>query len=125
MPLASWVKGTPLEKFTSGYAGHRTDRRAIREWTAARLRGRSAKALLKWIGDEDREALRCLDQLAALSPNSRVRKAIANAQEHRAWLKLIRAEVHASGHPPRGPGPRRRRGPRVGLLAREAQSHTR
>lgn len=122
---ASWRQGTPLDRFTSGYASHRTDRRAVREWTAARLRGRSPKAVLKWIGDEDREAVRCLGELAALPPNSKVRKAVANAHEHRAWLKLVRAEVHASGCHPRGPGPGRRRGPRVGLLAREAQSQGR
>lgn len=125
MPRASWVKGTPLDKFTSGYAGHRMDPTAIRQWTAARLRGRSPKAVLKWIGDEDREAVRCLGELAVLPPTSKVRKAIANAQEHRAWLKLIRAEVHASGRPPRGPAPPRRRGPRVGLLSREAQARSR
>lgn len=124
MARASWKKGSPLVKFTSGNWPHRMDTKAIREWVAAKLRRQSRGKLLVWINWEDRETARCLDALSRMSTSGKVQKAIANAKEHRAWLGLIRAAVPPPAAPPRRkPAKRRRRGPRVGLLAREAQAY--
>lgn len=124
MAKSSWKKGSPLQKFTSGYWPHRMDSTAIRELIAKKLRRQSPASLLAWIKREVRETDQCLDALSQMDTSDRVRMAIANANEHRVWLSRIRAAVPLASPPPqRMPVKHLKRAVRVGLMAQEAQAY--
>ena len=93
MARASWRRGSPIDKFTSGYRPHRMDPSAIRSWTEARLKSKSASAVKAWLSEKSRETDEGLRALTQLPSNEKVKKALANAREHKAWLALVRREV--------------------------------
>jgi hypothetical protein len=111
--------GPTLASFLSGYHPPQMDKKALRQWTAARLIDRPTKLLTQWIDAENLRTIECLKVLQSKTHTVRVEWAITNAKKYRAWLKSVRAEVHALR--PRPARYRRQQGPRVGLLAREAQ----
>lgn len=123
MARASWTKGKPLDAFTSGYRPHRTDPRAVREWTASRLRRLTPEQVRQRLDDGMRKASGALAAFASMSPTAKVRRAKANAKAHRRWIWLIRAELDRLHPQPRGAsGTRARREPRVGYLQTEAKA---
>jgi hypothetical protein len=93
MARATWSSGSPLVKFADGYRRHRTDRRAVREWTSARLRRHSALALKRWLSEESARTAADLAVLRGMSENAKIRRAIANAEDHQKWLRLARTEI--------------------------------
>jgi hypothetical protein len=93
MARASWYSKCPVDKFTSGYRPHRLDNNAIREWASSRLRKGSKNRLLQRLAEGEREVLSALAALRALPTVAKVSRAIANAEEHLAWLRLIRSEL--------------------------------
>jgi hypothetical protein len=115
MVRASWRSSDPLDKFTSGYCGHHLDPTAIRQWTAARLRGHTPGALRKWLAGEEKGAAKALAALRALPPKKKVERAIANANQHLQWLRLIRAELQRRK-------PSRKSRVEVGLLAAKPEA---
>lgn len=112
-------RGPMLDDFLSGFRAPKMDKKALRQWTVEGLIDRPTKLLLQWINDENLRAISCIKALDKKPHSSRVQWAITNAKGYRAWLKSVRAEVHVLR--PRHARYRLRRGPRVGLLAREAQ----
>lgn len=112
-----------FEKFALDYRHHRMERKAIREWTSARLRRRSPPKLRQWVDEEEHEVTKALVEFRSMVGKAKVARAIANAEEHRDWLRLIRGEINRQA-PAGWKAPNRRPSRiRVGLLAREAQAH--
>jgi len=88
-----WKYGKPLDAFTSGYLPHRYERKAVREWTAARLRRQSPNQLHKWLDAQKQKAADALAVFDAMQTSAKVERAKANAKAHYHWVKLIRAEL--------------------------------
>lgn len=123
MARASWTKGKPLDAFTSGYRPHRTDRRAIHEWTVARLRGHTPEQVRERLDEGMRQASSALAAFATMSPTAKVKRAKANAKAHKNWIWMIRAELDRLHPRPTGRGKKRaRRKPRPGYLQTEAKA---
>lgn len=93
MARASWTKGKPLDAFTSGYRPHRTDRRAIHEWTVARLRGHTPTQMRRWLDEGEKKASEALSAFGSMTSTAKIERAKANAKSHLHWLRLIRAEL--------------------------------
>lgn len=123
MARASWKSASLIQKYAHGYRGHRMDRKAIREWTSARLRRQPSHKLRQWVAEEQRNTKAALGLLRGMVGMAKAARATANAQEHHDWLRLVAAEINRQS-PPGGAntrGPRSR--VRVGVLAREAALH--
>ncbi|KDP94939.1 hypothetical protein ER13_08315 [Brevundimonas sp. EAKA] len=123
MARSSWTKGEPLDAFTSGYRPHRTDRRAIHEWTVARLRRLAPEQIRERLDEGMRKASGALAAFATMSPTAKVKRAKANAKAHKNWIWMIRAELDRLH--PRSTGraaTRPRRKPRPGYLQTEAKA---
>lgn len=114
----------PLNKFTYRFQSHDMSEMAVRNWVTERLKRDPPQFILGWIDTEEAEAARALDVLSKMFSTRHVRRAVGNAKQHRAWLRLVRAAMGPHAPPRRRRAVRRRsRGSRVGLLAREAQSY--
>jgi hypothetical protein len=123
MARSSWTKGEPLDAFTSGYRPHRTDRRAIHEWTVARLRRLAPEQIRERLNEGMRKASGALAAFATMSPTAKVKRAKANAKAHKNWICLIRAELDRLHPRPTGRATTRpRRKPRPGYLQTEAKA---
>lgn len=123
MARASWTKGKPLDAFTSGYQPHRTDRRAIHEWTIARLRRLTPEQIRERLNEGMRKASDALAAFATMSPTAKVKRAKANAKAHKNWIWMIRAELDRLHPRSTGRGVTRpRRKPRPGYLQTEAKA---
>jgi hypothetical protein len=122
MSRKSWKYGQPLDAFTSGYQTHRTDRRAIHEWTIARLRRFPPSQIRQWLDDGEKKASDALEAFAVMPPTSKVERAKANATAHRDWIRLVRVELEKL-RPARAITARRRRpSPRPGYLQAETKA---
>ena len=123
MARASWTKGTPLDAFTSGYRPHRTDRNAVREWTASRLRRLTAEQIRHRLDEGMKKASDALVALGTMSPTAKVNRAKANAKAHRNWIWMIRAELDRLHPRPKGRGATRaRRKPQPSYLQTEVKA---
>lgn len=123
MARASWTKGTPLDAFTSGYRPHRTDQRAIHEWTVARLRRLTPEQIRQRLDEGMWKTSSALAAFATMSPTAKVRRAKANAKAHRNWIWMIRAELDRLHPRPKGRGATRaRRKPQPGYLQTEVKA---
>lgn len=123
MARASWTKGKPLDAFTSGYRPHRTDPRAVQEWTVARLRRLTPEEIRQRLDEGMRKASGALAAFATMSPTAKVKRAKANAKAHRRWIWLIRAELDRLHPRLKGRDARRtRRTPRSGYLQSEVKA---
>ena len=121
MARSSWTKGKPLDAFTSGYRLHRTDRRAVNEWTVARLRRFTPEQIRERLNEGMRKATGALAAFATMSPTAKVKRAKANAKAHKNWIWMIRAELDRLHPRPTGRATTRaRRKPRPGYLQTEA-----
>jgi len=112
--------GPTLEDFLSGFRAPQMTKKALRQWTVAGLIDRPTEPLLQWVNAENLRVIACVKALSERPYSVRVQWAINNAKKYRAWLKEVRKEVHVLR--PRHAQGRRQKGPRVGLLAREAQA---
>ncbi len=122
MTRKTWKYGQPLDAFTSGYQQHRTDRRAIHEWTVARLRRFSPSQIRQRLDDGEKKASDALEAFAVMSPTAKVERAKANATAHRDWIRLVRAELKKL-RPARAITARRRRpSPCPGYLQAETKA---
>jgi len=122
MSRKSWKYGQPLDAFTSGYRPHRTDRRAIHEWTVARLRRFNPSKIRQRLDDGEKKASDALEAFAVMPPTTKVKRAKVNATAHRDWIRLIRAELDRL-RPARAITTRRRRPPlRPGYLQTETKA---
>ncbi|MBK1970946.1 hypothetical protein JIX59_16515 [Brevundimonas diminuta] len=122
MTRKSWRSDKPLDAFTSGYQTHRTDRRAIHEWTIARLRRFPPSQIRQWLDDGEKKASDALEAFSVMSPTTKVERAKANATAHRDWIRLVRAELEKL-RPARAIATRRRRPPlRPGYLQTETKA---
>lgn len=123
MARASWTKGKPLDAFTSGYRPHRTDRRAIHDWTVARLRRFTPEQIRERLNEGMRKASGALAAFATMSPTAKVKRAKANAKAHKNWICMIRAELDRLHPRPTGRATTRaRRKPRPGYLQTEVKA---
>lgn len=123
MARASWTKGKPLDAFTSGYRPHRTDRRAIHDWTVARLRHSTPEQIRERLNEGMRKASGALATFATMSPTAKVKRAKANAKAHKNWICMIRAELDRLHPRPTGRATAHaRRKPRPGYLQTEVEA---
>lgn len=123
MARASWRKGKPLDAFASGYRPHRTDRRAVHEWTVARLRRHTHTQMKRWLDESDQKASDALILFAAMPATTKLERARANAVAHRQWIRLVKAELDRLRSPRARAGVRRpTRKPRPGYLQTEAKA---
>ena len=124
MSRAPKSTGWPLNKFTYRFQSHDMSEAGVRAWVAEHLKKDPPEFILGWIDTEEDEVARALAALSKMFSTRHVRRAVGNAKQHRTWLRLVRAAMSPHSPPRRRRAIRsRRRGPRVGLLAREAQTH--